>query len=477
MALARPAGNFFGPFVSVRFFESDANVSDPIDEDGVVVITPSNLQRQAEIDSRNIQNYLANAVIEFSPGSATLELTLTPPYADALDLLETGILVYQTLVCVRWGYTAGNLFQERLFIINQPKVVFGRDISITLSAVDAFSHSMRQRDSKSKWKRQVYRSDYELLVALANVTGHTINFFGKGAVIPGNRKHSLNVIKVNPIEDCSSDWELFLKICQGNDVVPTVGEKNVITLYDRNTIASEDPTYNFFWYDQPVLANDIPMTSFTVNPTEVIYGPKDAVRKLISHVDADTGKVIFNVYEPATDPSAASAGDPKIDKNIFGTQSMNNQEIITCGNLPIKPKPTMDKARLDANGNPIPEAFSKNESHPQYANNANTKLEMHSQDASLQGNTSAVIVAPGHPDVIPPMGVTVRGVGKLFSGDYYMTSARHTIGTGGYEMQLNIVRTTTHDADNTQTNTKTPDGAPPAMTGAGPDVTSLPGRK
>jgi len=444
--LRRAAGNFFGPFFSIRFFEPDSNVSDPEDEDGVTQVSASNPQKQSEIDSRNLQNYVSNVAIEFSPGSATLELSLTPPLSDALDLLEAGVLVFGTLVSVKWGYTEGNLFQERLFTINQPKVSFGRDVTINLSAVDTFSHAMRQRDTKSRWKRKIYPTDYALLTALANVTGHTLNFFAKGAVSTADPKHPLNTIKVTPIEDAISDWELFLKICKGNDVVPHYGERNTIILYDRNSIASEKPDYNFFWYDQVSLPNDIPMISFTTNPEDTIYGPKDAVRKLISHVDTDTGRVIFNVYEPAKDGSAISSGDPLTDKSALGTQSMQGQEVTTSNNLPIKPKPSMDKPGVGSNGKPTPESFSKIESHPQNANNANTKLEAHAQDASLQGNTSAIIIAPGHPDALPPMSLTVRGVGKLFNGNYYVVSAKHTIGTSGYEMMLRVMRTTTHDA-------------------------------
>lgn len=46
----------------------------------------------------------------------------------------------------------------------------------------------------------------------------------------------------------------------------------------------------------------------------------------------------------------------------------------------------------------------------------------------------------GNPEIAPGTNVEIKGVGKRFSGKYYVTSAIHDIGTGGYTTSLSLRR-------------------------------------
>ncbi len=64
-------------------------------------------------------------------------------------------------------------------------------------------------------------------------------------------------------------------------------------------------------------------------------------------------------------------------------------------------------------------------------------------EAALRANTVATITAIGHPDVVPPVIVGVSGVGNELGGNYWVRKATHILNTSGYEMTLEVVRTST----------------------------------
>jgi hypothetical protein len=468
---ARPAGDFFGPYFKVKFFDPnpqaqvDANGQVVKQDDGSITLSPESQQKQETFD--RLQSFVSNITITCPPGTAMLSLTMTPPYQDALDLLETHAFTYGQYVGVRWGYASDDLVsQEHIFLISQPKVTFGKDTIITISGVDSFSGSMRQRTTKSKWSRKVYNRDILLLTELAKRCNYKIDAQSKTAVIINSTDHPLNKIKTDessPIEDAESDSALFSIICRGNNVGYVI-KGDTISLYDRKASVREATSYNFFWYGQSESPNDIPMISFTTNPTDIIFAPaKEAESKLITHVDPDTGEVTYEVYEPSKDANNAAEGDPKKDGSVVGTSDKQNQAIKT-ETAEIK-KPSFK----DNKGNII--SFGAHASVPHNANNGVEKQKEESKDVAQMVNTTATLVAPGHPDVMPPMNVNVRGVG-IFSGSYYLLEAKHTIGTGGYEMQLELIRTTTPGGKVNQTNTQETPGS--GSKNNTPDITTNP---
>jgi hypothetical protein len=254
-----------------------------------------------------------------------------------------------------------------------------------------------------------------------------------------------------------TDWDLFINVCKGNNLTFTIGPENKIFLVDRRMFASK-PDYTFFWYDQPKNDHDIPMTNFVTNPLPTVFLPSEYVSKFISHFDPDTGKIVYELYDPSKDSENATQGPSKASRTVAGPGDKAG-ETLKIGNTTIKPNPTYDQDSL-------PAAVGKLASVPHFGNNAVEKHRGDSRDAALMANTTATLIAPGHPDVLPPLNVYVRGVGDDFEGTYYLISARHVIGTNGYEMTLDLLRTTTDYAANASRNTK--------QTGGESDNTKLP---
>lgn len=477
---ARPVGNFFGPFFKIKFYNPNpqpipkpknlpedatgdfagffpqATISDLAEE-----ISADNLSKQQEIDSRHIENYAANLVIHSFPGMETMTLTLTPPRQDGLDLLKSGIFQYGGLIGVKFGYEAGNLItKERVFIITQPGVDYGRDITFTIVGIDAFSHVSKLRVSNEMYKREEFRSDRLLLARLANAMSFNLDYFQN---FNENKNHPINAIKDDiPIPQAPSDWELFKTVCRSNGIVwHTLPGPNLI-LYDRQLVTASPISYTFRWYDVPVTDRDIPVSNFKPNPIAAIFAPSSYKSQLNISYDRDTGQTRYEVFSSDKDTNMSHSGD-KTDKTVAGTDDFYDQTILTEEGPITLPsyKSALLKEQLQV-GSVI--------SSPQNENNALEKARNESRDAARIANFTATITAPGHPDVMPPMNIEVKGSG-IFDGPYYVLSAKHSIGTNGYDMTLELLKTVSDTGNSTRVK-KPPGQEDPQPTPRGPDDTS-----
>lgn len=226
-------------------------------------------------------------------------------------------------------------------------------------------------------------------------------------------------------------------------------------IYDRRDMPTAPIDYNFFWYDQATSDRDIPMMTFTTNPLPTIFAPPSFVSSLHISTNTDTNQTKYETYDQSKDNTTPEMGDPMTDKTVAGMADKYGQTIIMEAGSVVKTPPyTAQNAAFKQL------QVGKISSHPA---NANSGLDYHrneSRDSALMANTTATLTAPGHPDVIPPMNIFVRGVGEKtwgFGGPYNILSAVHTIGTNGYEMSLELLKTVSNSG-NTALNTKLPPG-------------------
>jgi hypothetical protein len=408
-----------------------------------------------------------------------MTLTLTPPYQDAIALLKSGCFQFGGVVGVKWGYASENLITDEYpFIINQPKVQFGRDTTITITGIDAFNHIAKLQKSISQYSRTDYPTDHELLGKIAQNIGYQL------AIDPSSQawldsQDSLWFLNRTdtPVPTAKTDRELFRKICKNNNLVYTLGSDkggNKLIIYDMQYVTKNSVTYNFYWYGNSVSDMDIPIINFTTNPLMTIFAPSSLRSQHTTSKDADSGQIKTQILDTATDTHSSHQGDKNIDFTITGTANLKDQRVqLESGTLVIP----AHNIQLSKDGNTI-EAIRVGE-HTPVPDRSLTRYNKNNQarDVSRHVNTRATLIAPGHPDLIPPLNIYVRGVGgeDLFDGAYYILSSKHTIGTSGYEMSHELIRTTTAKTGNVAANTQEAPGestAQPAQTPKSADDTT-----
>ena len=110
--------------------------------------------------------------------------------------------------------------------------------------------------------------------------------------------------------------------------------------------------------------------------------------------------------------------------------------------------------------------------HPAVQRDAESHF-IHGEHRQIEADAVTI----GLPDLRAKQNVEVRGVGKKFSGVYYVTSVRHTLGDAGYQCELHLKKnafghaapahgttapTTAHGRPNTQDGQRKPSSPPPA---------------
>ena len=459
---ARPVGNFYGPFFSVKFYPpvvepKTLSINIPFGEP--IIISFEDVSKQQTINAaKNLApKYAANLSVQFHPGVALMTLTLTPTYDDAIQLLKSGLFQYGGVVGVKWGYASENLVTDEYpFIINQPKVQFGRETIITISGVDAFSYITKLQRQTEMYPRATYASDYDVLGQIALNLNYQLVVDASSAAALKKPDHPANITKSSPVPEASSDWDLFKILCRADGLVwhySTSDKSCILTIYDRRFITKSNVDYNFYWYGSPGSDRDIPMMNFTTNPLPTIFAPKSLRNSFTTTHDPDTGQIKYETLDTSSDSNTSHMGDSKVDRTVAGTDNLHGQ-VITMSNGKTIIIPSYNVKLSDGTI-----AQARVGQHAPCANNSASRdiINNNTRDAALIANTTATLTAPGHPDVIPPMVVNIRGVGgeELFDGDYYIISTKHNVGTGvGYEMSLELLRTTTARTGNAVPNAK-----------------------
>lgn len=446
----RPVGDFYGPFFRVEFFASKQTATGVPDSPAFPPLTgipaidqinqlkastdnafklASDVKLQFQLDSTQLQNYAAHLSITSNGGGPlSFTLTLTPPYDVAIAILDNRLVRFESLVKVQWGYTGTSsgrelLSDEYVFKLMQPKCTFGRDIILTLQGWDVASSVLKTRERKEILTREKFPTDFDLIKELLRPMNIQID----DSLIP-DKSRGLYAVKSSPIEQQDNDWILFRDMCRNNNLSFHITRDNHMLVYDMNLIVGLNTDYRFLWYRQMETDRDIPMMNFTANVLDTIFTSGAARSVAAINTDLDSGSIKLNKLEAPKLSDNKTEGD-KTDRSAAGTGNYTgtNQPV---GSVNVISKPPY-----------TPFISGKVLSQPSSLNNRDEHAKQLVREAALMANTNATLVAPGMPDVFPPMNIRVEGVGESFSGDYSVLSAKHEIGTGGYEMTLEVYRT------------------------------------
>lgn len=471
----RDVGDFFSPFFRVAFrslgkelgviqefaneetFKTTSLAATATTED---TSNPS----QLEFLSTQLPNYAASLSIEAMIGAALrFTLTLTPPYEDALKIIDNKLVGYATLVKVQWGYISNssdnNILSDIFVFQNQhPAIEFGQDITITLSGYDLVSGAGMRNTSKVIYDRIAFPTDYSLLLALLSKTKLRLDI----SKVPVTS--TLFVPKLFPptVDQHLTDWQFIRRLLSDNNLSGHA-EGAVFKVYSPNALSAEENAYRFLWRLQPEGKRDIPMMSFTGNPNGFLFMPPEAkgLRALASDPDSgitvgedvsaagladqqNVGETTGNSEDDPTSSATSLASDDADDG-----ETDDDEEIGAPVTTRPSPRPDIDTGTVY--------------SRPGQMSNGDERAKGIVRGAAVFANVGASCTAPGMPDVMPPLLVRVDGVGSLFGGPYFIKSAKHEISTSGYEMKVELLRHTIQGAPGTKPLGKPvdpPDGDP-----------------
>lgn len=426
----RTVGDFFSPFYRVAFLGGTADEGRFLDEAGnenFQSIAPSGVT----FDSRELSFYASSLSIDYKGGApAEFTLMLSPPYEDAIKIIDNRAIQWGTLVKVQWGYTSAmssknRLSKVHLFVCNKPQLAMtGNDITITLHGNDVLSDVFLRNQHRQQWDRNTFGTDLAIVHELASRLG---NLKVDEARVPPDSL--IRQVKTDSPAQIANDWYFLTELCETNLVGCHV-EGDTLILYDMTSVTTQRASYNLLWRRAPRTDRDIPLMSFVGNADMRAFMPPEAISILDITTDTNSGETRARQFTPPQVSGTPHIGSDPTAPSAAG-QSMNNGQTVTdqqSGANLI----TRLRQRADDTGVILP--------RPAHVNNSDHLAEGLARDAEFWANTKAMATAPGFPDLLPMQIVQVFGCGKSFDGPYLVLGTRHDLSTDGYTMQLELIR-------------------------------------
>lgn len=439
-------GDYYSPYYTIRFLV--ANKPEALDKDGNVVpptgaaptstfksedsdIKEARAQFDEAEDMKILRAFVTSVVIEGVSSSAyKATVTLAPPYDDAYYILENQIIKFGSVMEIQWGYR-GNGGEEisspvHLFRITQPKCQFGQSTTITLEGRDLYTVTAETRKCAMSWKREQYKTDLEILRAILSSLGNRYTL--DDSSIPAEsslRKPG----EGTGYEQKESYSRFFKRICDKHNVGWIVRDTSLV-LFDEDKIASQPAAYTLLWRRSPSSGGggdngyEIPIKEITINPLLTLFAGVPAAKGTI------TSKT--NLDKNTTEQKKVD------DTNAPGRSSPTGSRQTGTGTQPAPPTAVDSKAGAVVPDPPLPDcATGDHYTATTREPNADGRTKSEVTRTSQLANTTANVVIPGHPAVHPQMIVYVAGLPKVFSGNYLIRKAKHTLGAG-YTCELEL---------------------------------------
>jgi len=424
----------------------------------------------------HLPNVAASLTAESKSGSPyRFVLTLTPEYEDALIILNSRLFTYSTVAEVRWGYTSadGNqvLTDRHLFVNIYPKVNFGSDITIVIEGYDLFSSYARRNSRRQEW--DAGQTIYGIIKTLVernepfklepdNLTD---------ALLDDSLEHLTDFLFegiLQTLPDLSFVYTLLRRV---NLTAVVIGTTIKIFNPIYASIADSAVAYTFRWRQQLTGDHDIPVYSSTGNILPAYFAPATSRGLLAVSYDAEGGSFRAHGVTPKDvahrEPTEGKSGDPlagSVKKStVVGSRSTNTTAVTISGGKQAKPNPVSTSGETGV-VLPVVSQDNPNEA-PKIANTV-------VQEGGMLSAPRVKLKCPGVPDMFPSRIVKLQGFTDIFDGLYTVLNVKHTVSSGGYDMDVEVIRysavsaTQSSPAPNTK---QVPDGNKPSGEKPKPD--------
>lgn len=451
----RPVGDLFSPFFRVAFKALTKETGVVQETDGIETFQTTSLAGTAtslnsddtdqfEIDSRLLTKVAASLTLESKAGSPfKFTLELTPPYDDAIRILNNKLVSFGTLVKVQWGYTSANglnniLSDIHVFRNQFPKAEFGNDITITLSGFDMVADVAMRNTTKKPWDRTLYPTDMSIVQALVQKVGYKIDVT---SLAPTHSFLVKDPDSPDSIEQSMNDWAFIRKLCRDHSVsfIARGTTFKVITLFEA---VKPQVAYNLLWRLKPKTDIDIPVYSVNGNLEPFLFQPPEARGILSVKFNPNTGEAEVDKVraadlaqtnlgpEQTSDTEAGDAGD--IARSLSSDEDEDGEVVFddeAGASIIPRPKPSTDD-------------YGTVVSEPKDGVNSGNRIKSQAREAQGFSHPKVGVSCPGIPDMFPGLIVKLFGTSKLFDSPYQVLTVKHVITTSGYDMELELFRHT-----------------------------------
>ncbi len=421
--MASESLDYRNPFLSATIVTPDG------DRFPLWLKTPASKQAAARLGGTASLAFVTELSVELQLAYLPIiKLTLTPPYRNAIDFLNSRLIEWgQSILEVQFGYairqSAGAartiLSPVHSGIILKPEVQQGSDTVITLSAqgVGGFAAVRLEGNLTIRATRK------EIVKQLIQRFGMEIDD-SEVTKLSTTQASVVAEWNQNPIDFAQggdSYWTAMVKVIRAGGFFTYLLD-NKLKVLPATFVFSSAPSKLFRMYDfsggriGPVDSSKtgvnrvLPIISFST-PTAAIYLPGSARGFFSQDVNSFDRKEIKKflgdqqVAAPRTSKGAADIQNPKT--------------------FPAADKLTGEGA----------EQFPGDPSNAQFIQQVRSEYSAQSTLMGVQINLETI----GDPTVLPGMVGAVRGLGQRLSGNYSILKVTSKIGSGGYTMDIEAV--------------------------------------
>lgn len=421
--MASESIDYRNPFLSATIVTTDG------DRFPLWLKTPASKQASARLGSTSSLAFVTELTVEMQLAYLpVIKLTLTPPYRNAIDFLNSRLIEWgQSILEVQFGYVvrrsggSGQTILSPVYsgILLKPEVQQGSDTVITLSAqgVGGFAAvrlegNLTIRATRKEIIKQLIQR-FGLEIDDAEVT--------KLSSTQASVVAEWNQVPIDFAQGGDSYWTAMIKVIRaGGFFTYLLG--NQLKVLPATFVFSSAPSKLFRLYDfaggriGPVDSSNtgvnrvLPILSFST-PTSAIYLPGSARGFFSQDVNSFDRKEIKKFL-----------GDQQIatPRTSQGATDIQNSKTF----------PAADKATGEG-----AEQFPGDPSNAQFVQQAQAEYTAQSTLMGVQINMETI----GDPAVLPGMVVAVRGLGQRLSGNYSLLKVVSKIGVGGYTMDIEAV--------------------------------------
>lgn len=426
---SQAVGNFYAHGYKITFYrEGEAKVVDadgnPVDNASTITLsslTDSEGQQRTYVedtgDLANIRNFVSQLVVEgISESAFKAVVTFTPPYEEAIRIIENELLTFNTIMKVQWGYFGGDgeeqlVSDEHLFRIVNPSCDFGLQTTITIEGRDIFHSVAKERSQQRPWNRNEFKRDVDILKQLAREMRLEVEERNEELMDPAN-----SIFEAKPscaFEQNESNLEFFRKVCQGNNVgFYTIGR--TIYLYDNEYVMRRKRKYRLLWMLPLQSSTDIPVSNVRINALRSLFQGSSAARgQKATQPNLDSLTTTSTTRDDSTLPDRGGG----TTKNTAAAAKAGAGPATNVGGNLVQPNPPMKEGQT-GDCIQLPSCF------PNAEETGKRAVRM----AGMLSNNSAQVTIPGVPRLNPQMLVELEGVSTKFSGLYLVRRVKHVLG-------------------------------------------------
>jgi len=448
-------GDFYSPFFRVRFFSSIPTVREFEKSEGEIrrenanspiaftlkdqpIFTGEQFHNsqgvatldQAELDSREIENYAADLEVVMPGGEAAqMTLTLTPPYDEAVAILRDRVIAFRALALVEFGYASPDkndiLSGPFLFRLSNPQCEFGDQISITLHGYDILTANLARRETKRTWKRGgkqtgqdgasggSYPTDLRIVEDLVNSLDMTLDVSSLSIGSP------LRATKENALEQRENDW-IFLKNLIHDNLATFIVCGKILVVFDRGDNVRR-PSYRFLYRAQLQNNFDAPIENAAFTTKKDLFAGRKSrdITKITPNRDQG------GAMEETITTRGASVN---LGENVYHGDR-GNERVTKTSQGSVK----TNKALGNGQTGSIVSGSEKDD-------HLKGRVQSIAEKAGLNSGITGTITTPGIPALRPDQRVVIDGVPDYYKGEYRINKVTHRVGTSGYRTEALVTR-------------------------------------